>query len=509
MAAALRDALGVAMSRCRLMVALAGLGAMASSAMAIPEVEPNDSAAQANLVTYPLLISAMSDGQNADWFRFTLTQPTRIRVEANADAGMCTQMDLVVEVFAAGNPAQVVMSDDDSGPGLCSLIDPADPNYPTLAPGDYLVRVYTLNSVTQPYTLMLGARAATPMTQAFTYQGVVKGENGQPLNGWYDVTVSLWSDPFDTSLMNRLSLPVQYQNVEVRDGLMTLPNIDFVEDVFDGNERFLQIEVAESGQAPFVTFERTKLSAAPMASFALKTGTAESATHAQTADSATIADHAGNATYASQAGSATTASSAQSVGWSGVTGKPAGFADGVDNEGPWSETAGGGHVYVGQSTTVGIGTQSVPAGCGLAVYNNAAKAGGGSWAVFCDERLKQDITPLNGTLDKLLALHGYSFEYTPEALKRGLVLPGTQVGLKAQEVERVFPDWVSKDEDGYLYVTERATTALMVEALRDLRAEKDAADAKAAAKLDALAKENAELKARLERLEAAVERTVR
>ncbi len=63
-----------------------------------------------------------------------------------------------------------------------------------------------------------------------------------------------------------------------------------------------------------------------------------------------------------------------------------------------------------------------------------------------------------------------------------------QVGLVAQEVEAVFPDWVSTGPDGMKQVTERSTTALMVEALRDLRTEKDA-------EIDAL-------KARLEKLEA-------
>ena len=47
------------------------------------------------------------------------------------------------------------------------------------------------------------------------------------------------------------------------------------------------------------------------------------------------------------------------------------------------------------------------------------------------------------------------------------------MGLIAQEVEQVFPDWIDRDKDGYRYVTERSTTALMVESLRDLRAEKN------------------------------------
>ena len=71
------------------------------------------------------------------------------------------------------------------------------------------------------------------------------------------------------------------------------------------------------------------------------------------------------------------------------------------------------------------------------------------------------------------------------------------MGLLAQDVEAVFPDWVSEDAAGYKHVTERATTALMVEALRDLRAEKDA-------QIRALRDENSALAGRLERLETMV-----
>lgn len=123
------------------------------------------------------------------------------------------------------------------------------------------------------------------------------------------------------------------------------------------------------------------------------------------------------------------------------------------------------------SNTLGINTESN--GWTLACNGEAGKPGGGSWSAFCDERLKHDATPMSGTLDRLLSLHGYEFEYSSESVEKGWGLPGRQLGLMAQEVEQVFPDWVGCNDDGYLFVTERATTALMVEALRDLRAEKD------------------------------------
>jgi hypothetical protein len=157
-------------------------------------------------------------------------------------------------------------------------------------------------------------------------------------------------------------------------------------------------------------------------------------------------------------------------------------------------------VSITRAGNVGIGTPD-PLTFKLAVNGVAAKPGGEQWAQFSDSRLKHDITPMSATLDRLLSLRGYEFEYTPEAIANKLALPGRQVGLLAEEVERVFPDWVARDAEGYRYVTERGTTALLVEALRDLRDEKNAELSRLRADKDA---EIAELRVRLARLEALI-----
>lgn len=160
------------------------------------------------------------------------------------------------------------------------------------------------------------------------------------------------------------------------------------------------------------------------------------------------------------------------------------------------------HMRITGGGMVGIGTDS-PGAFRLAVNGSAAKPGGGSWSSFSDSRLKRHIVPLNGTLDRLLSLRGYTFEYTREAVEKRLATPGRQIGLLAEEVEHVFPDWVDHDAEGYRYVTERATTALLVEALRDLRAEKDRQLAERDARMAELERRSADLLARIERLEAA------
>ena len=132
-------------------------------------------------------------------------------------------------------------------------------------------------------------------------------------------------------------------------------------------------------------------------------------------------------------------------------------------------TANNALTIVKASGNVGIGT--VSPGFLLHVNGSAGKPGGGSWSVASDERLKKNIQPLTGTLEKLLSLHGVNFEYKePEKVGE---LKGERTGLIAQEVEKVFPDWVETAPDGFKRVTVRGLEALVVEALRELRTEKD------------------------------------
>ena len=70
------------------------------------------------------------------------------------------------------------------------------------------------------------------------------------------------------------------------------------------------------------------------------------------------------------------------------------------------------------------------------------------------------------------------------------------MGFIAQDVEKVLPQWVGEDERGYKMVTPTGFEALSVEALRELRSEKDAEIAALKGKLDAM-------EARLRKLETA------
>ncbi|MBL0163244.1 MAG: tail fiber domain-containing protein [Xanthomonadales bacterium] len=140
----------------------------------------------------------------------------------------------------------------------------------------------------------------------------------------------------------------------------------------------------------------------------------------------------------------------------------------------------------------------------LTVSAGAFKPGGGAWSVASDARLKKDVSTLQGSLDRLLALHGVNFSYRDDA-PTSLAAPGAQIGFIAQEVEKVFPQWIA-ERDGFKTIGIRGFEALTVEALRDLRSESAVIDAAQSAELEKLRAENAALQARLDRLEAMIAR---
>lgn len=77
-----------------------------------------------------------------------------------------------------------------------------------------------------------------------------------------------------------------------------------------------------------------------------------------------------------------------------------------------------------------------------------------------DRRYKSDITLLDNALDKILSLNGYSF--VMKASKK------TSIGVIAQEVEKVFPQVVKTDKDGYKSVEYANLIAPVIEAIKSL-----------------------------------------
>lgn len=126
---------------------------------------------------------------------------------------------------------------------------------------------------------------------------------------------------------------------------------------------------------------------------------------------------------------------------------------------------------------VGIGTATP--GAKLDVAGNVLVSGSLSATTFSastysctsDSRYKKDITPITDSLSKVLALEGVSYQWRQQDFPDKNFPSGTQVGLIAQDVEKVVPELVSTDSNGYKTLNYNGVSALLINAIKDLQAE--------------------------------------
>jgi len=85
-----------------------------------------------------------------------------------------------------------------------------------------------------------------------------------------------------------------------------------------------------------------------------------------------------------------------------------------------------------------------------------------------DERLKDNLSPISNSLEKIGQLKGYEFDWNDKQD----VHSGHDVGVIAQEVEKVVPEIVdTREHDGYKAVKYEKLVPLLINAINDLKAE--------------------------------------
>jgi hypothetical protein len=90
-----------------------------------------------------------------------------------------------------------------------------------------------------------------------------------------------------------------------------------------------------------------------------------------------------------------------------------------------------------------------------------------------DERFKKNITAISSPLEKLLRLNGVEYEMRTESFPQNHFTPGRQIGLIAQNVEKVIPEAVS-EKDGYKGVDYARLVPLLIESIKELKKEIEA-----------------------------------
>ena len=106
-----------------------------------------------------------------------------------------------------------------------------------------------------------------------------------------------------------------------------------------------------------------------------------------------------------------------------------------------------------------------------------------SVAMNSDARLKKDIKPLTHALDAILQLEGKTYRWKEDTTFAN----EADIGLVAQEVEKVFPELVAENEQGYKGIAYSKLTAVLIEAIKEQQQQ-------FTAEITALQKENAQLK---------------
>jgi hypothetical protein len=125
-------------------------------------------------------------------------------------------------------------------------------------------------------------------------------------------------------------------------------------------------------------------------------------------------------------------------------------------------------LFVSASGNVGIGTQAPTAK--LSVNGTANKPGGGSWDVFSDERLKNIKGGFNTGLKAVMQLQPIRYEYKPDNAL-GLKSEGQHIGFGAQALQKIIPEAVTKNSDGYLMVNNDPILWTMLNAIKEQQKE--------------------------------------
>lgn len=173
--------------------------------------------------------------------------------------------------------------------------------------------------------LIPSSQTAPTVPALLNYQGELKDNNGNPLSGAYNMTFRI----YDSVSAGTALWTEQQNNVTVRNGVFSVllgGTTAIPVALFHAPDRFIGVTVAPYAEmAP-----RQRLSSVP---YAIWSNEAYYSVYAGTATSAGSATNATNADTLDGLDSTVFSRADHNHNWNSLAGIPAGFADGIDNEG--------------------------------------------------------------------------------------------------------------------------------------------------------------------------------
>ena len=166
---------------------------------------------------------------------------------------------------------------------------------------------------------------------------------------------------------------------------------------------------------------------------------------------------------------------ADSVPYSGITGVPVNIISSSVLSSPSQGNAilttngiAGTTVDLGLQTSDHVQFHCIGVGTAPSIVLGEIRAAGDITAFYSsDERLKTNITPIDSALDKLEQIKGYTFDWLP---KEGVHShEGNDIGVIAQEVEKIIPNVVTTRDSGYKAVQYEKLVPLLIQAVNELQ----------------------------------------
>ena len=134
----------------------------------------------------------------------------------------------------------------------------------------------------------------------------------------------------------------------------------------------------------------------------------------------------------------------------------------------WQDNSGAVLSVVDINGNLSVGSSSAN---GYKLYvNGSAYTTGSAWATS-DLRFKENILPLNNSLDKILNIQPVSFDWNKIGYPEMNFEQNRQIGLVAQEVEKQIPELVRTDTNGYKSIAYDKLTVVTIEAVKEQQKE--------------------------------------
>ena len=90
-----------------------------------------------------------------------------------------------------------------------------------------------------------------------------------------------------------------------------------------------------------------------------------------------------------------------------------------------------------------------------------------------DIRLKENIKPLQNSLEKVMKMRGVEYDWKEGTDEYETTRLRHDIGFIAQEIGDIISDLVRAGDDGYLAIRDRGIPAILLEAIKELKAELD------------------------------------